>query len=125
MKVLKKIFTVCGVIAILIVGLALAMDRDSKPTGNTSGSTSTTSTTVDKKPTITKAEFDKIENGMTYEEVSKIIGGPGEVLSETGQKGDSLYTVMYMWEGEGSTGANANFMFQGGKLQSKAQMGLK
>ncbi|WP_238322927.1 DUF3862 domain-containing protein [Gorillibacterium massiliense] len=76
-------------------------------------------------PEITKAEFDKIENGMSYEEVSKIIGGPGEILSEVGQKGDDLYTVMYMYEGKGSIGANANFMFQSGKLQMKAQFGLE
>jgi hypothetical protein len=30
-----------------------------------------------------------------------------------------------MWKGEGSSGANANFMFQGGKLNNKAQFGLK
>jgi hypothetical protein len=80
---------------------------------------------VTNKPTISKAEFDKIENGMTYEQVTQIIGGPGEVLSEVGQKGDQFYTIMYSYTGEGQLGANANFTFQGGKLQAKAQMGLK
>ncbi|WP_094549929.1 DUF3862 domain-containing protein [Petroclostridium xylanilyticum] len=77
------------------------------------------------KPTITKDEFDKIQNGMTYEEVTKIIGGPGELVSETGEKGADFYTVVYQYKGEGSLGANANLIFQGGKLQSKAQFGLK
>lgn len=78
------------------------------------------------KPTITKAEFDKIKNGMTYDEVVKIIGGKGEMNSETGAEGDDLYTVMYTWKGE-SLGANANAMFQGNPatVQSKAQFGLK
>lgn len=78
------------------------------------------------KPTITKAEFDKIKNGMTYDEVVKIIGGKGELNSETGAEGDDLYTVMYTWKGE-SLGANANAMFQGNPatVQSKAQFGLK
>jgi hypothetical protein len=77
------------------------------------------------KPTISKAEFDQIQNGMTYEEVVKIIGGEGELLSETGTKGDPAHTVMYKWDGEGDIGANANAMFQGGKMINKSQFGLK
>lgn len=77
------------------------------------------------KPRISKGEFDKIENGMTYDQVKEIIGSDGEVLSESGDKGTEFYTVMYMWKGQGTPGANANFMFQGGKLTNKAQFGLK
>lgn len=76
-------------------------------------------------PNISKAEFDKLENGMTYEEVVAIIGGEGEVMSEVGVKGDQFYTVMYTYEGEKGFGSNANFTFQDGKLQAKAQLGLK
>jgi len=36
-----------------------------------------------------------------------------------------LHTIIYSWDGEGEIGANANFTFQGGKLQNKAQFGLK
>ncbi|APC42738.1 hypothetical protein A7L45_16230 [Clostridium estertheticum subsp. estertheticum] len=74
---------------------------------------------------MTKAKFTEIQNGMNYEEVTKIIGGPGEVLSESGTKGDAYYTVMYQYEGIGSMGANSNLMFQGNKLMNKAQLGLK
>lgn len=77
------------------------------------------------KETISKAEFDAIKNGMTYEEVTKIIGGPGEVMSESGNAGEEFHTVMYMYKGEGGLGANANMMFQGNKLMNKAQLGLK
>lgn len=76
-------------------------------------------------PTMSKAEFEAIQNGMTYEEVVKIVGGEGELLSETGTKGDQFHTVMYKWDGEGSIGANANAMFQGGKMINKSQFGLK
>ncbi|MEC0182475.1 DUF3862 domain-containing protein [Paenibacillus peoriae] len=75
--------------------------------------------------TITKTKYNKIKNGMTYEEVAKIIGGPGEALSEVGEKGDEFYTVMYSYKGEGGLGANANFTFQGNKLHAKAQFGLE
>lgn len=78
------------------------------------------------KPTISKAEFDRITTGMTYEEVVEIIGSKGEVLSDTDLGFGSEYrTAIYMWEGEGQTGANANITFQGGKVISKAQMWLK
>lgn len=77
------------------------------------------------KPGISKAEFDQIQNGMSYEEVKNIIGSDGEVLSESGQAGQQFHTIMYKWDGEKGFGANANFMFQEGKLQNKSQFGLK
>ena len=77
------------------------------------------------KPTMTMAEFEQLKAGMTYEEAVKIIGGKGEVLSESGEEGTDFYTVMYMWDGEGEFGANSNIMFQGGKLNTKSQFGLK
>ena len=76
------------------------------------------------KPTISKSEFDQIKSGMTQKEVTEIIGGPGETISESGNKGEPFHTVMIMYEGEGKTGANANFMFQDDKLINKAQFGL-
>lgn len=79
----------------------------------------------EKKPEgVTMAQFTQLENGMSYEEVVAVIG-EGEIMSETGEKGDQFYTVMYSWEGSGDLGANMTAMFQGNKLQSKAQMGLK
>lgn len=76
-------------------------------------------------PKISKAEFDSISNGMTYEEVVAIIGGEGSVLSEVGEKGSPYYSIMYQYEGEKGFGSNANFTFQDNKLQAKAQFGLK
>ena len=80
----------------------------------------------DNPPTISLDEFNAIQTGMTYQEVFDIVGSRGEVLSETDLGlGDQYYSAMYMWEGEGSTGANANVMFQGGKVVSKSQFGLE
>lgn len=77
-------------------------------------------------PTITLEEFNQITNGMTYQEVVDIVGGPGEMLSESDLGlGPEYASAMYMWEGEGSIGANANVMFQGGIVSSKAQFGLE
>ena len=75
--------------------------------------------------TVTLDEFNQIQNSMTYDEVVAIVGGEGNLLSETGEKGSEFYTVMYDYKGEGDFGANANFMFQANKLQNKSQFGLK
>ncbi|MGG3888610.1 DUF3862 domain-containing protein [Metabacillus fastidiosus] len=75
--------------------------------------------------TVSLDEFNQIKNGMTYDEVVKIVGGEGNMLSESGDEGTDFYTIMYDYRGEGDFGANANFTFQGGKLQNKSQFGLK
>jgi hypothetical protein len=71
-------------------------------------------------PSITKKEFKKIKNGMTLKQVKKIVGGSGEVVSESSFAG--YKTVMR--EFRGSDGANANIMLQNGRVVSKAQFGL-
>lgn len=81
--------------------------------------------TINKSGKISKAAFDKLKTGMSYDEATAIIGYDGELVSESGNKGDDLYTVMYIYYGSGMLGANANLMFQGDKLMNKAQMGLK
>lgn len=78
------------------------------------------------KPTISLSEFNKISAGMTYEDVVEIIGSKGNLLSEVDLDIGSQYkTSVYMWDGEGILGANANIMFQNGKVVTKAQSGLK
>lgn len=74
---------------------------------------------------VTMENFSKLKTGMKYDEVVKILGKEGEVLSENEMGG--YRTVMYKWDGEGdsSWGANMNAMFQNGKLVSKSQFGLK
>jgi outer membrane protein assembly factor BamE (lipoprotein component of BamABCDE complex) len=77
------------------------------------------------KVKISKAKYDQIQSGMTYEQVQQIAGGEGEIISESGQKGTEFYTIMVQYDGEGDLGANVSLMFQGNKLQTKSQFGLK
>lgn len=76
------------------------------------------------KATITLAKFNKIQNGMTYEQVQKVIGGKGSVDSESGTKGSPDYTLMISYNGS-DLGANAILTFQANKMIDKTQMGLK
>lgn len=73
------------------------------------------------KKTISMDEFKQIENGMSKEEVEKIIGGAGTLDSSAGD--GQFKTEIYSWKGD-SWGANANVTFQDGKVQGKAQFGL-
>ena len=76
--------------------------------------------------TISLDEFNQITTGMSYDEVVAIIGSQGELLSESDLGlGPEYATSMWMWEGEGSIGANANVTFQGGSVIGKAQFGLE
>lgn len=104
-----------GAVALVILGIAIAALGDSSSTSPPAGD----------KPTMTKSEFTQLKDGMSYEDATTIIGGPGELVSESGTKGDALHTVMYQYKGEGDLGANANVTFQGDKLNTKAQFGLK
>lgn len=76
-------------------------------------------------PKMNMAEFTAIQNGMTYDEVVAIVGGPGTLSSEVGTKGEPYYTQTYTFEGEGDFGANVILSFQDGTLSVKTQYGLK
>jgi len=78
----------------------------------------------DSETGVTLANFNKLQNGMSYAEVVAILGRDGTVLSESDIAG--FHTVMYSWEADkGILGANMNAMFQNGELVQKAQFGLQ
>lgn len=77
------------------------------------------------KVQITMDQFNRIRSGMTYSQVREIIGGDCKLESEVGEPGTPFHTVSYACDGHGGLGANASIMFQGGKLEMKAQFGLE
>lgn len=76
-------------------------------------------------PRITFDEWQRLTDGMTRDQAAEIVGSYGSTDAESGISGDEFHTVLVSWSGEGSVGANANAMFQGGRLVSKAQFGLR
>jgi hypothetical protein len=75
-------------------------------------------------PAVTMANFNRLRMGMSYAQVTAIIGEPSQEMSRVEVAGTE--TVMYMWEADGITfGGNMNAMFQNGRLVSKAQFGLR
>ena len=77
----------------------------------------------DESEYITMEEFNKIETGMSYEEVKDIIGSPGEMTSQV--EVDDIQTMIVTWYGNGMAGSNANVTFLNNEVMSKAQFGLK
>ena len=102
-------FAVCCVIAMIVIAPKLS----NTPPTNTSGSVQTGYATIDK--------FNQIEMGMTYEEVVKIMGSEGTVMSESEIL--DINTSIYYWYSKSGFG-NMNIMIQDGQVITKAQVGL-
>jgi len=71
-------------------------------------------------PGITKAKYDQISAGMSYDQVREVLGESGEEMSRS--EIANISTVMYIWKNPG--GSNMNAMFQNDSLVQKAQFGL-
>lgn len=70
---------------------------------------------------VTLAGFNAIRNGMSYQQVARILGEQGEEMSSAGD--GQFKTNIYSWKA-GFLGANMNVTFQGGRVMAKAQFGL-
>ncbi|MGN0077119.1 MAG: DUF3862 domain-containing protein [Parafannyhessea sp.] len=70
---------------------------------------------------ITMDQYNQVQTGMTYDQVKQVMGGDGELTSDT--KVADHTSQIYMWSGK-SVGANATITFMDGKVESKAQYGL-
>ena len=84
----------------------------------------TTSPTANNPPTITKAEYDQLEVGMSYKQVVDIIGGePAEQTESTSTSGTILTCTWYGGESGAQQGI-CYVMFADGKVYQKVQEGL-
>ena len=72
---------------------------------------------------VSKSEYDQISDGMSYSQVTAIIGEAGTESSSGTMEGvpgvmPSITTKMYMWQNQ--DGSNMNAIFQNDKLMNKA-----
>ncbi len=70
---------------------------------------------------ITMDQYNQVQTGMTYDQVKQIMGGDGELTSDTKVAGHT--SQLYTWSGK-SAGSNATVTFTDGAVDSKAQIGL-
>lgn len=71
---------------------------------------------------ITLEQYNKIKEGMTYQQVVNIVGSEGSLTANSSAGGISI--EMYTWVGDGSY-AVAEIGFQNGKVISMTQIGLE
>ena len=77
---------------------------------------------------INWTSYERIEKGMTYEQVSAILGSCGRQVSfnsaelQPGFTWDTMVTEVYRWTNR--EGASIMAMFGHGKLREKSQQGL-
>ncbi|HEV7646245.1 MAG TPA: hypothetical protein VGO50_20085 [Pyrinomonadaceae bacterium] len=96
------------------------IDKAGKTTPSPTTSSTPAKTSSDDSE-LTLEKFNQIKNGMTYDECVEIIGSEG---NQTVSSGEGKYKFeSYKWDGPNYQFIMLSFM--GGKLNSKAQNGLK
>lgn len=73
---------------------------------------------------ITLEQFNQIEEGMTYEEVKKILATSGELQSESGDMDSESSVLIYTFIGKAED-SRAVVMLRGDKVISKSHIGLE
>ena len=102
---------------VLVLCSACSYPRSTQKPANTVSVQSTNEESVPNSPGITLAEYNKIEIGMSYQQVCNIIGSKGEEgISTERSKG-------YAWYSDNGSG-QAIFAFIDGKLAAKQNVGL-
>ena len=82
-------------------------------TSRTPGSSSTSGLTMDK--------YNQLKIDMPKSEVDRILGGPGEEISQS--SGGGMTFSVYKWSGESYT--SVIISFKNDRIMSKSQVGLK
>ena len=73
---------------------------------------------------VTMANFNRLQKGMPYAEVVKILGKEGKEEGVLGSGAEKI--VMYKWDAdEDGSGATMSAFFKDGKLDTKFQFALK
>lgn len=109
LSIIIFVFIICG-------GIAMTINMGNSIQKSVSG-------VKDKSEYITLEEYNKIESGMTYEQVVEIVGSDGTVSSQVESNGYKI--VIISWYGNGVAGSNANVTFTNNAVSGKAQVGLK
>lgn len=114
----------CGKVVLIGVGILVLIGVIGSITNSGSSSRSTTSSSSSSSSSsrdeVTYSEYQRIADGMSYNEAVGIIGFEGEEMSRSNVAGYS--TVMYMWSNR--NGSNMNATFQNDEMVLKAQFGL-
>lgn len=99
---------------IIIVGVIVS------PSDN--NTTQTGTDTIQNQEKMTLEKFNKIETGMTYQQVVDIAGEEGTLSTESSYA-DQTMEIYYWYASNGISNATVSFM--NGKVTAKSQVGLE
>lgn len=109
----------CVLAVLLLLGSCASPPQTSSPSSQSSAPA------VPAVKTVSKADFEKVQTGMTLPEVEKILGGKGEEATSSTVElaGQSIKTVSYNWKNPDFSVATVTF--QNDKVTAKMQINLK
>ena len=102
-------------IVVIFIGICCAISI------NQNNTTPTGSGIVQEQTKVTLEKFNKIETGMTYQQVVDIIGEEGTLSTESSYGNQSM--KVYYWYASNKI-ANATVSFMNDKVTAKSQVGL-
>ena len=107
------------------------LDTNTTPTTSQVVSPSVTTTTPTKPDergktvAISKAKYNQLEYGYTFEKIKSVLGDTGQVLTESGVKGSKGYTVTYVYHVKSPSTAELFLAFKDDKLVNKMEVNLQ
>lgn len=115
----------CGVTLAVITALLVVFIISVTVVSNDDNSNNTTTEQSSTTEYITFEEYEKIETGMTYEEVVAIIGCEGKLVTSS-DFNDGSSTATYSWSSKdlGGVTYGATVSFVDNKVEFKQQIGL-
>ncbi|MDR3540109.1 MAG: hypothetical protein P4L69_03945 [Desulfosporosinus sp.] len=93
-----------------------------------SPSTKTPPTTANEQKntvSISKAKYNQLKYGDTYEKTKSLLGGAGDILTESGTKGSKSYTVTYLIHVKSPSSAEVFLAFKDDRLVNKMEVNLQ
>jgi hypothetical protein len=108
-----------GLIWIFYVSFQIHSIMENPFASNSSSSSSFSSSSESRLVTMSK--YNRLRDGMSYEDVARAVGSRGSEISRTSSGGYTI--VMYGWEN--NNGSNMIAMFENGRLTTKSQFGLR
>lgn len=118
----RNFFVKHKVITFLLVVIILGTIVGATGENNNNNTTQTGTTVTQEQEKMTLEKFNKIETGMTYQQVVDIIGEEGTLSTESSYGSQSM-KVYYWYASNGIS--NATISFMNGTVTAKSQIGLE
>lgn len=119
---LKKAHPIGIIIGIIIVIIGICTIINSGSSNKTSTNLTTSTENAQSEQYMTLEKFNKIQTGMTYQQVVDIVGTEGTLSTESSY-GSASMKIYYWYSSDGVS--NATISFDNDKVSAKSQIGLK